>query len=155
MKLKLFYILLVCSLCAACNKDEKQAQRSLEGTWNVTAVASNYGNFSDTGVSIDSTVSENGALGTFQFGDSRVDYQFTANNTIYEGSTPWQLEAEKVNEGFVRVNQFTLTIEDAFVFEVQFEDATKNAEKKAKSATFTEKPPSESSVQVVLWLEKV
>lgn len=155
MKSELFSIIIGFLLFASCQKDQKQAQRSLEGTWNVTAIESNYGDFSEAQVVIDSSAYEQGNLGTFRFGESEFEFEFEGNDSLHQGSGKWLLNAQKVNEGFVRVNQFTLILVDMIQFDVQFGDATKNAEKNAKTAIFSQEEQSGSRVQVVLWLEKV
>lgn len=154
MKTYLLLVAIACLLFASCKKDERQAQQSLQGKWKVTAIESNYGDFSEGGYAVDTSISESGKLGTFNFSEDQVDYEFTRRDTLYSGSRAWQLRAEKVNDGFVRVLQFTLTVENEFTFDVQFEDATKNSEKKAKTAIFWEQPSTASNVLVTLWLEK-
>lgn len=158
MKIR-FLIITIALLFLACNKDEVQAERSLEGVWDITAIDSEYGEFTQSqfGSSFDSydSISEYGLLGTFNFSETTVDYEFIRNDTMYSGNETWNLELEKVNSGFTRVNEFTLNIENQFLFDVSFGDETKNAEKNATSLTFLESP-SESgyAVRLQISLEK-
>ena len=147
--------LILISLCfITCNKDENQARKSIEGDWNVIAINSTYGNFSGNGFDPDTTIEETGELGTFMFGDDSVLFNFTRNDTLNVGSSTWSIKSEKVNSGFTRVTDFTLTIDNTFVFNVEFEDGTKNSEKKAKKATFIETPDSGYGVLMEMSLEK-
>lgn len=139
-------------LFTACNRDEVQARKSIEGEWEVTTITSTYGESTQNGFSSDSSFSETGALGTFDFGDESVAYAFTRRDTAFAGSTDWTLVVEKVNSGFTKVNQSTLTLENEFTFDVQFEDGTKNAEKKAEYATFTQTLENGSGPGVLIQL---
>ncbi len=139
----------------SCEKDEKQAVNSLEGEWNVVAINSIYGEFLENGFIPDETIAEEGQLGTFHFMESKVDYNFVRNDTTYSGNSLWSLEASKVNDGFVRTNQFTLSIENEFLFDVTFGDATKNSEKNATEATLVQSPTETGyGVQIEISLQK-
>lgn len=142
-------------LFAACNKDEIQAEKSIEGNWKVVEITSYYGEFfSNGGFDPSETILDSGDLGSFNFSENFVDYSFTRNDTLFSGNGSWVLELEKVNQGFTKVNKFTLTIEGHFEFDVAFEDQTKNAEKNAKELTFMEYPTSGFGVGIELKLEK-
>ena len=138
----------------ACKKDEIQAEDSIEGVWDIIEITSLYAEFSENGFDPSETISETGQLGTFTFMQNSVDYTFTRNDTLYSGSKSWNLELEKIREGFSKVNDFTLSIEDDFLFDVTFEDGTKNSEKNAKRATFEEWPTSGFGVGINMILEK-
>jgi len=142
-------------LVISCNRDEKQATASIEGDWNVTAITSQYGNFTNNAFDPTDEISESGELGTFKFKESTVDFSFTRNDTLYTGNESWTLVAEKVNSGFTRVTEFSLTIDNQFDFKVFFEDQTKNSEKNAQNATFLETPSSGFGVSIDISLEKV
>lgn len=122
-------LLFIATFFFSCQKDEKQAINSLEGDWQVTAIKSFYSNGEET-------VEETGALGTFSFDGDMVEYSFTRNDTLFENLRPWMLSAEKVREGFFRDNKFQLEIEGDFLFDVQFEDGTNNAEKNARNMSW-------------------
>jgi len=141
-------------LILSCQKDERQATKSLEGNWKVVTVETIYGSQSEFGFSVDSSFLSTGDLGSFDFSDDHVDYKFIAHNVSFDGNSNWTLEADKVNEGFVRVNQFILTIEDDFVFDVDFGNSTKNSEKNATQAVFNEKTSSGKDFMLYLELEK-
>lgn len=145
---------LICFALGSCSRDEVQARQSLEGSWNVVEITSIYGEFSGNGFNPTQTIRETGALGSFDFSASTVDYSFTRNDTLFSGSAPWTLIYEKVNSGFIRVPQFELEIEGKFLFEVSFGDQTKNAEKNATEATFRETPGSGMGVGIELRVEK-
>lgn len=151
-KLSLFSLLLIPVLFMGCNRDEIQAEKSIEGNWEIVSIATNYGSFDVNSFAATDRVEESGTLGSMNFTEQTVDLNFTRNDTSYTGTEQWSLAYEKVNSGFIRVPQFTLTIENQFVFDVLFEDGTKNAEKKATRMTFYEiiSGPSNRHVEMVL-----
>lgn len=149
-----FWAGLIALACISCQNDEVQAEESLEGIWDIVSLTSYYGEFSETRFDASETVSESGQLGTFEFVQDSVAYSFTRNDTAYAGNVAWVLELEKVRSGFSRENQFTLTVEDRFVFNVSFEDETRNAEKDATTTAFVTIPEEGSSVFLELSLEK-
>ena len=146
--------LLICLLGIACNKDQKQAENSIEGEWNVIAINSYYGEFFENGINISEEVMETGGLGNFNFTSDKVDFEFNRNDTLYTGNGPWNITAERVNAGFTKVTEFTLAMEDHFLFDARFEDETKNAEKNARRVSLIETPTSGFGVLIELMLEK-
>lgn len=149
-----FWTGMIALACISCQQDEVQAEESLEGVWDIVSLTSYYGEFSETSFDASETVSESGQLGTFEFVEDSVAYSFTRNDTAYVGNVSWILELKKVRSGFSRENQFTLTLENRFVFDVSFEDETRNAEKDATTTAFITIPGEESSVFVEMSLEK-
>lgn len=149
-----FWTGMIALVCISCQNDEVQAEESLEGVWDIVSITSYYGQFSETSFDASETVSESGQLGTFEFIQDSVAYSFTRHDTAYAGNMSWILELEKVRSGFSRENQFTLTVEDRFVFNVSFEDETRNAEKDATTTAFVTIPEEGSSVFVEMSLEK-
>jgi hypothetical protein len=152
--INLTLLLLAFLLSTGCNRDEVQAKKSLEGEWVVSEIYSTYGEYSVNGFSASHTVSETGMLGTFNFVAETVEYSFNRNDTTYAGNEPWNLQLERVNSGFTKTNKFTLTIGAEFIFDVSFEDETKNAEKNAINATFRQDPDFDEEVLVVIMLNK-
>lgn len=138
----------------SCASDEVQAEESLEGIWDIVAITSYYGAFSATGFTASETLTESGQMGTFEFVQDSVAYSFTRNETAYAGHVAWVLDLEKVRSGFSRENQFTMRIEDRFLFDVSFEDETRNAEKEARAVSFIEILESEVRLLVEMALEK-
>jgi len=149
-----FLIAFLLVVLLGCEKDEMQAIDSLDGVWQIVEMTSIYGDFRDNGFTASETIFELEPWGLFEFRTDVANFDFMRNDTLYIGSAPWNLTAEKVNEGFTRVNKFTLTIEDHFLFDVQFEDNTKNAEKNAKKMTLIEAPTSGFGVLIEMLLEK-
>jgi hypothetical protein len=147
-------IIITSAMFIGCNKDYIQATDSIEGAWDLVAISSHYGEFSNNGVSPIGTVSESGQLGTFYFTKDSVDFNFMRNDTLYAAKAAWSLDLEKVRSGFTRENDFTLTIEDHFLLEVSFEDETRNAEKNASNMTFIETPVSGFGALIEMTLEK-
>jgi|GEM_PF-832205 hypothetical protein len=145
----------LCGLLISCNKDERQAKNSIEGMWEVTAITTTKGQINNAFFVETSTETETGQLGTFDFLDETVNYNFTRIDTTYNGSSIWFLKSEKINAGFTRVNQHTLTLTDNFIFDVTFEDDTKNAEKNAKKMTLTKNPIPNNSILIMISLEKI
>ena len=146
--------ILFVTIFISCDKNEVQAENSIEGIWNLVAITSYYGDFSNNGFNPTETVSDAGELGDFTFTQNSVDFNFTRNDTTYTNSSSWNLDYEKVNSGFTKVPKFTLEINDQFLFDVVFEDNTKNAEKNAKTMTFTETPTDGFGVSIEISLEK-
>jgi hypothetical protein len=148
-------LLLLISLCfVSCEKDDIQAQNSILGSWNVVEITSLYANFSDNGFTPIETISEQGQLGSFNFEEDSVTFTFTRNDTLFTGSSTWNLTTEKRNQGFVRVTDFTLAIDNEFTFELVFEDDTINSEKDAQEITFTNNPNNGNGVLINMVLEK-
>ena len=81
-------IFLLCSIgLSSCNKDDIQAENSINGIWNVTEIYSLYANFTQNGFNNPTeTLTETGALGFFHFEGENVEYQFTRNDTLYTGN---------------------------------------------------------------------
>lgn len=155
LNIQVFVIIMMASMFVACKKDDKiQAEDSLEGVWDIVAISSMYGEFFENGFNPSETVAETAQLGIFHFMEDSVEYSFTRNDTLYTGIGPWDLELEKVQEGFSKSNRFTLTIEDHFLFDVSLGNGTRNAEKNARNATFVESPSSGFGVLIEISLEK-
>lgn len=155
----LYTVILLALLTLGCNRDQIQANKSLKGEWNVVAVESIYGNFTVSENGVQSTVESErkiatGDLGTFTFTDNETSYTFASSDSTYSGSNSWTLSVDRVNEGFTKTNKWTLNIgEDAY--DVQFEDQTKNAEKKAENIQLTQWPKTSGlGVGLVLKLKK-
>ena len=156
LTLKKLTLLLIVVSFFACEKDKNQAIDSLEGDWRVLTINSYYGTFTPTGgISNLTTVEETGDLGTFSFGEERVNYSFTRNDTLYQGSTTWSLSTDEVREGFFTSTRFSLDIEGDFLFNVVFEDDTSNSEKDARDMTMMDESNAvETGVAIELKLAK-
>lgn len=156
----LFLAVLSISLLTGCNKDQKQGETSLKGSWVVNEIESLYADFDVeegvvSGIGESEKVTESGNLGFFNFSDSQVVYEFTRNDTLVSGEGAWELRLTRVNQGFIKANRWKLVIGNDFAFDVRFEDDTKNAEKKANSAEFNNWPKSSGNgVAFFLKLEK-
>lgn len=143
--IQLTVIIILSLLLGSCTKDEIQGRNSLDGTWNINKILSQYADFqveNNTVISSENleNIEETGDLGRFIFSENKVNYNFTRNDTVFSGDGNWELKLEKVNTGFFKTNKWTLIIADDFVFDVTFEDATKNSEKNAKVAEFRSWP---------------
>ncbi len=124
---------IICCLAAtSCQKANIRAgEASLEGIWRVTEIRSSYGTRVELGTEITEEFTESGTLGTFEFSEEEVSYSYTRLDTLYENTATWQLERERVNEGFTKVEKYTLTLDnEAFVCE--FGDQTQDAERDAE-----------------------
>lgn len=139
----------------SCQREEVQALESLEGEWNVVAIESLYGAFTRTGGNATETVEDAGQLGTMLFEEGTVRFNFNRNDSLFAGNSDWELEFEKVNEGFFRVPRYTLIIDALGTFEVQFEDDTKNSQRDAQNAIFREVTDAPQERIVHFTLEKV
>ncbi len=148
-----FLLLVLVALLPSCTKDIVHAERSVRGAWKLTFVESFYGTFTETSFNADESVEETGDLGTFVFTADSVTFDYTRNDTLYTGTRAWDLTSERVNAGFNKVTEYTLTIEDEFVFDVKFEDGTKNSHKEADSMEWTETPAGEVNSFVTMQLE--
>jgi len=135
-------------LISACKTDEEQARDSVEGEWRVTETRTYF--LDDSAPPI----TEQGLLGQFIFDQDSVTFGFSRNDTLYQGADRWYLTSEKVNQGFFRVNEFTLVIENHFTFRCRFEDETKNAEKDATQITLANELVSDRTIFYELMLDK-
>lgn len=153
-KFQALLLLILPLIFIGCSRDLIQAENSLEGDWTVVAITSYYGDFDRNSFNATETVLDSGMLGSFNFSEGVVDYSFSRNDSSFAGSSNWTLESEKVNAGFTRVLEFTLDIEDNFLFEVEFENQTKNAEKEATNVRFRENATGPSELLIELTLEK-
>lgn len=140
-------VLFLC-LLTACKEDVVQGRTSIVGNWQLTE-ASTY--FPNTGIP---KVEEQGNLGQFVFDEDSVIFSFTRNDTLYQGSDRWYLLGEKVNDGFFKVNEFTLAIENHFTFRCRFGDETRNAEKDATQMTLSTDLEPNPDFFYILSLEK-
>lgn len=133
--LKITFLALL-SLSSCKDEDLVQGKNSLNGSWQVTAIESIYGNGSNDS----DFVSEEGNLGQFIFGNDSVYFEFTRNDTLYQGADRWHLHKTKVRDGFVKVPVFTLEIENNFSLTCEFDDGTRNSEKNATEITLLNEP---------------
>lgn len=118
-------------LACACEKANIRAgEASLEGTWDVVEILSSYGERMELGIGQTEDFRETGFAGTFEFSEEEVRYSYTRLDTLYVNNDTWQLERERVNAGFVRVEQYTLQLGNDS-FQCAFGDETKNAERDA------------------------
>lgn len=116
---------------SACAKQNlRNAEKSLNGDWVVTEIYSAEGERTTGGINITDEQTETGDLGDFSFTDDEVTYNFTRLDSLYEGNSAWTLNRERVREGFVRVEMYTLTTND-YDFVCEFGDQTSDAEKNA------------------------
>jgi len=131
---KLFSLLIPILLLSACAKQNlRNAEASLKGDWTVKEIYSAEGQQVAGGTNITNEETETGDLGEFSFTDDEVMYSFTRLDSLYEGTSTWTLNREKVREGFVRVEMYTLTTDD-YDFLCEFGDQTSDAEKNATEA---------------------
>lgn len=156
MKLSYLSFLLISLSCllTSCRKDKIQAENSIEGDWKVTEIITQYGAFLNNTFVSDSTRRNSGDLGTFTFTAENVSYNVILNQLLFSGNQGWSLTYERVNSGFVRVPKYTLTIGTEFIFDVFFEDGTRNAEKNAKLITLTQIPALSDQLMMTLTLRK-
>lgn len=131
-------IFLICCfalLTSSCQKQNlKNANNSLEGTWEVAEVFSDQKDGS--GIHGDGRHWENGELGIFTFTENNVTYSFTRLDSTYAETTDWNLTREKVKEGFHKVENYTLRIGNRN-YDCEFGNGTSDAEKNATNATLT------------------
>lgn len=128
--LQLTGLLLLLTLSACQKKQVKNAEKSLQGSWDVHTIYSTYGTKTALGTQTNQEFNEAGELGQFVFDDEKVAYRFTRLDTLYENETSWKLTRDKVKAGFTNAEQYTLTI-DNFDFICAFGDQTSDAEKEA------------------------
>ncbi|MEM6844466.1 MAG: hypothetical protein AAF632_19760 [Bacteroidota bacterium] len=132
-------ILLLFLIVSACKEDDtSQGVDSLQGVWQVNEAISIYDN------SGNNRVDEAGNLGQFIFGSDTLRFEYTRNDTLYQGVERWQLQRSRENQGFSRVNVFTLIIENHDTFICEFGDQTRNSEKNATNITLRREPEENS-----------
>lgn len=124
--MKKIFALVMVLILFSCSKDLGQGEDSLMGTWDVVFAETVPVNFENR------LPEDQGNIGTFIFKEDVMDYFFVHNQDTLTGSSPWRLSLKKQREGFFRVNDFTLKLENFLDFKVNFEDQTRNAEKDAR-----------------------
>ena len=131
MRWLLVSLLLV--VTASCQKQNlKNAKESLDGTWRVTEIYSEQKDGSgDFG---DGRHWETGELGFITFSDNAVEYAYTRLGVTYDSTETWRLDRNKENEGFFKVEKYTLFIGNR-AYDCDFGDATSDAEKNATLLT--------------------
>lgn len=154
-KFPLLLLILISLVYISCKKDDIQAQNSMVGDWNVVEINSFYGEFTATGSRPIETIVEQGQLGTFNFDQDSVTFTFTRNDTLFTGNSAWNLLTEEQRSGFFTELVFTLTIENEFIFDVGFEDRTRDSERNAQELTFMNNPNNGPGVQITMILEKI
>jgi len=131
---KISILLITFVLLSSCAKQNlRNAEKSLKGDWIVTEIYTQEGERVNGGIDITDEQTETGDLGEFTFTDDELTYSFTRLDSLYEGSSAWILNREKVREGFVRVEMYTLETDD-YDFICEFGDQTSDAEKDAIEA---------------------
>jgi len=131
-KLSRYFILLfgIVMIFACAKQNLRNAEKSLTGNWVVTEIYSAEGERLAGGISIDNEETETGELGEFIFSEDDVTYNFTRLDSLYEDQSGWTLQRERVNQGFTKVEVYTLNI-DQYDFVCEFGDSTSDAEKNA------------------------
>lgn len=151
---KTYILILLVLISFSCRKDKGQAKRSLRGEWAVTQAYSAYGEYTSAGFLGRSQILDNGDIGTFVFDKKSVSYSFMRNDSIFEGESEWKLKTDRIWEGARRVTQFTLELEDEFVFDVGFGNESKNAENKATKVVLHKLASEEQAYEIRLILSK-
>ena len=159
-KLKIFISILALFITvvnfSSCVDEEGEAQKSVIGSWRVTAIQSLYGQFTSNGHSGLDVKREEGNLGFFDFtDDGTASYNFVRNDTTYQNTTAWTLTSrEERNTGF-KVTKYTLTLTNDFRFETEFGDGSHNSTVKANQLKFIQWPDKPGyGVGIVIQLEK-
>lgn len=154
-QLTLLFLIFSILIFSHCQNNLVQAEKSLNGEWNVTSINIQKGLFSNNTFQETESFNEPGQLGTFNFNEDNVSFKFKLADLSYEDDTSWQLKYEKINSGFVRVPDYKLSLGNGFLFDVSFEDATKNSEKNANKVTLTQIPNEGDTELLILDLDKV
>lgn len=141
--------LLVFLIVSACKEDDtSQGVNSLQGTWQVSEAISIYGNSEDR-------VDEDGNLGQFNFDGDTLRFEYTRNDTLYQGEEAWQLQRTRENQGFFKVNVFILIVENYETFVCEFGDQARDSENNATNITLRRQPEEdEQGVWFALSLSK-
>jgi len=142
-------------LFVGCEKANiKAGETSLKGTWIVTKINTAYGSRTDLGTNTTQNIEESGTLGQFEFMEDHLLATYTRVDTTYELDTSWELKRDKVNEGFFRVERYSLCLNEQ-IFQCQFGDETKDAERNANEVRLIfETDDIGFYQQFVLFLEK-
>jgi len=143
------WLILISLVYVSCRKYEIRAQDSILGEWDVVEITSRY---KDT-VPIE-IIEEQGQLGSFNIEEDSVSFTFTRNDTLFTSSSTWSFSAERASRAFYDPGFIsTLTIDNEFIFEVEFEDGTRHSEKNAQEITFTT-PDNGNPLCIEMVLEK-
>jgi len=153
---KLFFLSLIMLGLVACTKKTlNEGKASLEGTWLVTQVATWKGEFTENGHGGLTEKIETGDLGVFVFEESNVELSYLVDSTFIAGDFEWALTLEKVNEGFVKTNNWVLDLGPSLSYALTFENDTKNSERDAHEITLFMEPQEIGPGMIVeLILEK-
>lgn len=131
MKRSIFILICITFFLSACEKSNLKAGRtSLNGTWNVTKIITTYGERRDLGIDNQEDTEETGDLGQFEFTENELTANYTRVDTLRSIESSWELERDKVNAGFFKVEQYTLVLDEES-FKCEFGDETKDAERNA------------------------
>ncbi len=110
-----------CLTLFSCQDDLSIAEKSLIGQWTIYKVYSN------------DNIQE-GDFGTFNFKkDGTISVALTSSFLNLNSLESWDLNHQRVNSGFVKVDEFTLNISSLGTFNCAFEDQTNDAHKNAKN----------------------
>jgi len=146
--------LILCTISACEKQNLKRAEKSLDGTWSVVKIYSAYGQKLELGTQTTEEFTEDGNLGTFTFSEASVEYSYTRMDTLYEDRSNWQLIREKINAGFNKTEQYTLSFNNK-AYICRFGDETKDAEKKATEVTLEyESDKTGAYTSIMFWLKK-
>jgi predicted nucleotide-binding protein (sugar kinase/HSP70/actin superfamily) len=157
MKNSIYFLFIVAlnATLLSCNRDEVQAENSVRGVWQITSTNVTKGEFDESNFVSNESEMQTGQLGSFDFGEDVVTYNLNIGEEIMSGTKePWTLTTKKVNSGFTRINVNTLTIGNKFVFDVTFEDGTKNSERKATRMALVSDPTLEQPIFIETTLIK-
>ncbi len=152
--MKSFLIPIIFLVIYGCSKDDLQAERSLKGKWTIYRIRSQYGTFFQNGFDPSDEVDESGQLGSFNFTQDSVVFNFQRNDTLYSGDTTWKLSSQKIRQGFFRESEFMVIIKGHYNFNVIFEDGSRNAEKNARELTLIEVPTEGYGVLIEIFMRK-
>lgn len=131
---------------SSCIDEEIQARKSIQGSWKVVRVESQYGEFffnqAGTFIGHDqlNITVDSGNLGFFNFTNEKVSYEYVRNDTTRQGEESWVLTEEKIGDGFVKTPKFKLEISNTSLYEVKFEDGTKRSTKNASEMQWISQP---------------
>jgi hypothetical protein len=136
------FILLVTFILvlSCCTKPEIHASNSLVGTWKVDSLVILYINKTSTGSSgTDSIWESKGDIGSFDFTEEMVKFNYKKRNIHQNDNVNYTLHAFKKNAGFTKVRKWEIILPNK-TYSLEFGDQTSDAHKNARKITLTFEP---------------
>lgn len=154
----IIYILIPLSLLLtfSCTKPETHGSQSLTGVWKLDSLRILYIIKTPTGGSeTDSIWRATGNIGTFEFLEDVVKYDYLTRNVQEKSTKNYTLRTFKEHSGFFKVRKWELSLPEK-TYILEFGDQTSGAHIRAKKMTLISDPKAIGKQQMeFLFLSKL